>query len=87
MPDEVTGAGLETVVGSVRVGTAARGSKSEQHTVTLVAEERVWLLRRADGPRWGVDPVLAKLDGVRIRAAGHKGAGTFLLTSWEVVDD
>jgi len=77
----------ETVVGSVSVGPVARGSKSEQRTVTLTTDERVWLLRRIDGPRWGTDPKLVELDGHRIRAVGHAGTGSFLITSWDFADD
>jgi hypothetical protein len=70
----------QTVRGTVRIKHVATGSKSEQSTAVLETPERTWLLRRADGPSFGVDPELAALDGHEVTATGYPGTGAFLLT-------
>lgn len=70
----------QTVRGTVRIRHVAKGSKSEQSTATLATPERTWLLRRADGPSFGIDPELAALDGHEVTATGYAGTGVFLLT-------
>jgi hypothetical protein len=74
-----------TIEGVVRVEAVATGSKSEQRTVTLHAADRVWLLRRQDGPKFGVDPVLEKLEGRRIRAEGYAGTAAFVAVRYDVI--
>jgi len=70
----------QTVRGTVHVKRVAKGSKAEQSTAVLVTPERTWLLRRADGPSFGLDPELAGLDGLEVTATGYAGTGVFLLT-------
>jgi hypothetical protein len=70
----------QTVRGRVLIRHVATGSKSEQSTAVLVTPERTWLLRRADGPSFGVDPDLAALDGHEVTATGYAGTGVFLLS-------
>ena len=69
-----------TVRGTVHLKHVAKGSKSEQSTAVLVTPERTWLLRRGDGPSFGIDPDLAALDGHEVTATGYAGTGVFLLT-------
>lgn len=70
----------EHAKGIVRVRVVARGSKSEQPAVVLQTAERTWVLRRADGPSFGVDEELAEWDGKEVEAVGVAGSGVFLLT-------
>ncbi|MDT4909570.1 MAG: hypothetical protein QOF87_366 [Pseudonocardiales bacterium] len=70
----------QTVRGTVRIKQVARGSKAEQSTAVLITPERSWLLRRSDGPSFGVDPELAALDGHEVTATGYAGTGVFLLS-------
>jgi len=69
-----------TVRGVVEVRPVARGSKSEQVTVVLRADERTWLLRRRGGPPFGVDDELAAWAGKAVAVTGYPGSGVFLLT-------
>lgn len=70
----------QTVRGTVQIKHVAKGSKSEQSTAVLVTPERTWLLRRADGPSFGVDTELAALDGHEVSATGYAGTGVFMLS-------
>ena len=69
-----------TVRGTVHIKQVAKGSKSEQSTAVLMTSERTWLLRRADGPSFGLDPQLQALDGREVTATGYPGTGVFLLS-------
>jgi hypothetical protein len=69
-----------TVQGVVSIQPVASGSKSEQTTVVLTTDERSWLLRRAGGPSFGVDPELARYDGKSVEVTGEAGPGVFLVT-------
>jgi hypothetical protein len=69
-----------TITGTVSVQHVAQGSKSEQDAVVLTTEERSWLLRRAGGPTFGLDPVLARLAGRTVTLTGYAGSGVFLVT-------
>lgn len=69
-----------TVRGVVEVRPVARGSKSEQVTVVLRADDRTWLLRRLGGPPFGVDDDLATWAGKTVEVTGYPGSGVFLLT-------
>ena len=75
------------IEGTVHVEMVGGKSKNAQRTVTLHADDRVWLLRHADGPRIGVDSTLAHLAGRRVRATGYAGTASFLATSVDVIDD
>ena len=79
---------LEHARGVVSVQAVARGSKSEQPTVVLQTADRSWLLRRVDGPSFGVDDELAAWVGKTVDVTGYTGSGVFLLTEFpiEVVD-
>jgi len=66
--------------GTVSVSRVAIGSKSEQVAAVLTTDERSWVLRRMDGPRFGVDDQLAALDGKTVDVTGYPGSGVFLLT-------
>jgi hypothetical protein len=46
----------------------------------LVTADRTWLLRRTDGPSFGLDPELHALEGREVTATGYPGTGVFLLT-------
>jgi hypothetical protein len=70
----------QKVRGTVRIKHVAKGSKSEQSTAVLVTPERTWLLRRADGPSFGIDPQMVALDGREVTATGYAGTGVFLLS-------
>jgi hypothetical protein len=66
--------------GIVSVRDIARGSKSEQPAVVLQTDERSWVLRRSDGPSFGVDDELAAWAGQSVDAVGVAGNSVFLLT-------
>ena len=66
--------------GVITVGRVARGSKSEQPAVVLDTGTRHWVLRRQDGPRFGVDDDLAAWEGKTVDVVGHEGNGVFLVT-------
>lgn len=66
--------------GVVGVEQIATGSKSEQTAVVLHTDERTWILRRADGPRFGIDDDLAAWSGRTVEVVGEAGTGTFLVT-------
>jgi hypothetical protein len=66
--------------GVVDVQRIARGSKSEQPAVVLRTADRSWVLRRVDGPRFGVDEELAVWAGKTVDVTGHPGSGVFLIT-------
>ncbi len=70
----------QTVRGTVHTKHVAKGSKSEQPTAVLVTADRTWLLRRTDGPSFGLDPELHALEGREVTATGYPGTGVFLLT-------
>ena len=72
--------GEETVTGVVSIRRVATGSKSEQVTAILSADERSWLLRRRGGPSFGLDAQLAKYEGQRVSVTGFAGSGVFLVT-------
>jgi hypothetical protein len=76
----------ETLEGTVRVEQVGGRSKSAQRTVTLHTDDRVWLLRRLDGPRAGIDRDLAALAGRRVRVRGTAGTASFLARSVDIVD-
>jgi hypothetical protein len=64
----------------ISVQQIARGSKSEQPAVVLRTSDRSWVLRRADGPRFGVDDELAAFTGKTVEVAGYPGSGVFVIT-------
>ena len=66
--------------GLVSVQRVARGSKSEQPAVVLETADRSWLLRRADGPPFGIDDELAAWAGKIVEVTGQPGSGVFLVT-------
>ena len=66
--------------GRVAVVPVAQGSKSEQSAVVLLTATRHWILRRPDGPGFGVDDELASWEGKTVDAVGHEGNGVFLVT-------
>lgn len=76
-----------TQTGRISVRRVAAGSKSEQDSVVLTTAERAWLLRRADGPSYGVDRGLAALDGRTVTVTGHAGSGVFVVTGEAVAHD
>jgi hypothetical protein len=71
---------VTTVRGVVSVQRIARGSKSEQPAVVLQTADRSWVLRRADGPRFGVDDELARWAGKTVEVTGYPGSGVFVIT-------
>jgi hypothetical protein len=73
------------LTGEVSIHTVAAGSKSEQQSLVLTTAERAWLLRRAGGPGFGVDPELERLVGRTVTVEGIAGSGTFLVTA--VIDE
>ena len=66
--------------GVISVQQIARGSKSEQPAVVLQTNERSWVLRRADGPRFGVDDELAAYAGKTVDVTGYPGSGVFVIS-------
>jgi hypothetical protein len=71
---------MTTLRGTISVQQIARGSKSEQPAVVLQAVDRSWVLRRVDGPRFGVDDELAAYAGKTVDVTGHPGSGVFVIT-------
>lgn len=69
-----------TLRGLISVQQIARGSKSEQPAVVLQTAERSWVLRRVDGPRFGVDDELAAFAGRTVEVTGYPGSGVFVIT-------
>jgi hypothetical protein len=69
----------ETHRGVISVQPVGVGSKSEQVAAVLTTGERSWLLRRAGGPSFGVDPELTRYEGKHVEVTGYPGSGVFLL--------
>jgi hypothetical protein len=71
---------MQHVRGVVSVQRVALGSKSEQPAVVLRTDDRSWVLRRVDGPPFGVDDELAAWAGKTVDVIGYAGSGVFLVT-------
>lgn len=76
-----------TVTGVVSIRDVAAGSKSEQRTAVLTTNERSWLLRRPDGPSFGVDDELVAWEGQWVTVTGYAGSGVFLVVELVGVPD